>query len=528
MHRTALAAAFLLLAAGPLAADEATPEPVSLTIAQGALSGMREEGIASFKDIPFAAPPVGPLRWRAPQTAPSWNDVRTADAFGPICPQPRGSLLTELLMPETQSEDCLSLNVWTPQTSGKLPVMVWIYGGSFVTGSSAFPLYDGTDLAKHGVVVVTFNYRLGVLGFFDHPALASENPNEPTGNYGLLDQMAALEWVKHNIAAFGGDPDNVTIFGESAGGMSVNDLMISPLARGLFTHAIAESGLGFNVPPTAEAARIAAARFAEYNRAKGDGPMVLAKLRSLSTAQIIAEQSKLPAFHSVGPMIDGKILSEEPGVGFARGDIAKVPYIAGSNSGESNLMEELDTQPDELLDPFGDQLPALRSGYEQNGKLQDDAFVKKVFGDSWFAAPAQALAQFAVRAGAPAYVYHFAYLTDAQRKDGAEGVIHGGELAFVFGLRGLLKIPLYAHYVEDATPSDRAMVDSVQTYWTNFAKTGDPNGGGEPQWLSTSPAAPKTLVLDDDGIKTVDGFHSAQFALIDAVWSKHTGLPAPQ
>jgi para-nitrobenzyl esterase len=222
------------------------------SIAQGALSGTSEGTISEFKGIPFAAPPVGALRWRAPQPASGWQGTRDASAFGPICPQP--NLPGRLVLP--QSEDCLSLNVWTPNSApgAKLPVMVWIYGGSFVSGGSAFPIYDGVELAQHGVVVVTLNYRLGWLGFFNHPALAAANPGE-SGNFGLLDQIAALQWVQKNIAAFGGDPANVTIFGESAGGMSVNDLTVSPAARGLFAKAISESGLGLWTIGTAAKAR---------------------------------------------------------------------------------------------------------------------------------------------------------------------------------------------------------------------------------------------------------------------------------
>jgi para-nitrobenzyl esterase len=528
MHRIAYAALVALLAGSPAVAAE-TPS-VPLTIPQGALSGVLEDGIATFKNIPFAAPPIGTLRWRAPQPAASWSGVRPADRFGPACPQKKASLLRRLVMPSMeQDEDCLSLNVWTPRTeaAAKLPVMVFIYGGSFTTGSAAFPLYDGTDLARHGVIVVTLNYRLGILGFFDHPALAAENPNEAAGNYGLMDQIAALEWVQQNIAAFGGDPGNVTIFGESAGGMSVNDLMISPRARELFTKAIAESGLGFNTPPTAEKAQDAAQSFAEYNGARGDGAAVLAKLRNLSVSEIINEQAKLPKFDSIGPFIDGKLLPEAVGVAFAQGHVAKVPYISGSNSNEATLMEEFHMSPTDVLKPLAGQLSELHKAYDQNGALSDNELGRQLYNDSWFAAPAQSLASFVSNAGAPAYVYQFAYLTDAQRKDGSPGVGHGYELGYVFGLRGLLNDPFYAGYVKDVTPADRDVVARTQTYWTNFAKTGDPNGAGLPQWSSTSSAAPRTLVVDNDGTKTVDGFRKAQLALISAAWTMRNGLSGP-
>ncbi len=234
MRIVALAAAFAFLAGSALADPQ-------VKIEQGALSGAVDGGISVFRDIPFAAPPVGDLRWRSPQPAPAWTGTRDATLFGPVCPQALRTDGKPVPEKHTENEDCLTANVWTPNTGGKLPVMVWIYGGSFRQGGSAFSIYDGMELAQHGVVVVTFNYRLGWLGFLDMPSLAAEHSGEPHGNYGLMDQVAALKWVQKNIASFGGDPSNVTIFGESAGGMSVNDLMVSPLARGLFDKAISES-----------------------------------------------------------------------------------------------------------------------------------------------------------------------------------------------------------------------------------------------------------------------------------------------
>ncbi|HUO92109.1 MAG TPA: carboxylesterase family protein [Rhizomicrobium sp.] len=495
----------------------ANAETVSLTIAQGALAGTQEDGILVFKDIPFAAAPVGPLRWRAPQPGPSWQGVRAADRFGDICPQPRVSWAPAL----PQNEDCLSLNVWTPDAQAKLPVMVWIYGGAFITGSSALPTYTGVDLAKHGVVVVSFNYRLGWLGFFNHPALAADAPNEAHGNYGLMDQIAALEWVKKNIASFGGDPDNVTIFGESAGGMSVNDLMASPRAKGLFNKAISESGLGLTSSPTAQASAEAATSFGARHDAPGDGELGLARLRALSVVDILADQAKLPSATIVSPMIDGQILTEEPGVAFARGEMAHVPYIAGSNSNESTLMAGIHMTPDSMLRAAGSALPTVRKVYEEDGPLTDDELGRQIFGDALFASGAQALSDFVVKSGEPAYVYQFAYVADALRGS-VSGVGHGGELAYVFGLRGIN--PALA---SKATPADRAVIAQMQAYWTNFAKTGDPNGEGLPHWPTTSGAEPKTLFIGDDGTKAVDGFRKNQIMLSYAAWMKRTGQTPP-
>ena len=246
MRRLVLAAALILFGS-----SSAFAAKIAIKIDQGVLNGDTEDDVQVFKNIPYVAAPISDLRWRAPQPGPSWAGARDATAFGPVCPQNQKP--SQFIPKLPYAEDCLSLNVWSPNTTtaAKLPVMVWICGGSFVTGGAAIPLYDGTDLAKHGVVIVSFNYRLGELGFLAHPALASEHTDDDaTGNFGLLDQIAALKWVQKNIASFGGDPNTVTIFGESAGGMSVNDLMVSPMARGLFTKAISESGLGFNEIPS--------------------------------------------------------------------------------------------------------------------------------------------------------------------------------------------------------------------------------------------------------------------------------------
>ena len=512
-----------LLGTGPLYAAEP-----SVTIAQGGLQGAPEDGIATFKDIPFAAPPIGLLRWRAPQAAPSWQGVRAADKFGPVCPQAKPSLWRRLTRPQLpQSEDCLTVNVWTPNADpgAHLPVMVWIYGGAFVTGGSANPLYDGTDLAKHGVVVVSFNYRLGILGFLDHPAFAAENPGEAAGNYGLMDQIAALQWVKRNIASFGGDAGNITIFGESAGGISVNALMVSPQARGLFDKAISESGLGLIATTTSEKAQAAALSFSDYNRAEGS--RTLSKLRALPVAEILRQQEKLPQFASIGPMIDGTILPADIGVAFAQGHIAKVPYIAGSNSNELTLMAGIHMTPQDMLKPLGDKIALVRKVYDPKGTLSDDALGREIFGDALFAAGAQGLADFVSRAGEPAYVYQFAYVSEAQRAE-LQGVGHGGELAYVFGLRGLLNDPFYGKYVHAATPADLAVVCTMQSYWTNFARTGNPNASGLPAWIATSPATHETLLVDDDGTRSVEGFRSAQLSLAYANWSRRTGLPGLQ
>jgi para-nitrobenzyl esterase len=521
MRRVALAFAVTVLACSAMAATSAAPE---LQIAQGRLSGVEEDGIASFKDIPFAKPPVGNLRWRAPQEAPSWEGVRDASTFGAICPQTKTVWVGSL----PQSEDCLTINVWAPKTamSTKLPVMVWIYGGAFRNGSAALPIYDGIDLAKHGVVVVSFNYRLGLLGFFAHPALAEESPDEAVGNYGLMDQVAALKWVQKNIAAFGGDPANVTIFGESAGGMSVNDLIASPAARGLFVKAISESGLGMTAMPTLEAAQDVARKFAARQRAEGSSQRILKDLRALKVSAILADQEALHDVAASSPMVDGKIMPQDVSVAFAEGDIAKVAYLAGSNSNESTLMDEVRATPASVIARLGPNADFVRQIYEKDGKLSDEDFGRQIFSDAWFTSGAHGLASFVTKTGEPAYLYRFAYIADGYRARGDTGVGHGGEVIYVWGLRGLERDSLTARLAKAATPKDRGIIALMQDYWTNFAKTGNPNGPNLPQWPQLSPNSDSTLLIDDK-TQAVEDFRKPQISIMYGAWSKRTNLPAP-
>ena len=521
MRRIALALALVSLAVWPA---EAAPD---VQTAQGTVAGAVDSGISVFKGIPFAAPPVGELRWRPPQEAPAWESARDASRFGPICPQaprPVGSPWREKL---PESEDCLTVNVWTPNAAAgaKLPVMVWIYGGGFREGGSASPLYDGTELAQRGVVVVTFNYRLGWLGFLDLPALAAENPDEPVGNYGLMDQIAALKWVQRNIAQFGGDPANVTIFGESAGGMAVNDMMVSPLARGLFHRAISESGLGLITTPTAETAQKAAQDFAaEHGAGRETGAEQLKDLRALSVYAIVHKEPKIDAA-VISPMVDGKMLTDQVAKSFAEGKIAKADYIAGSNSNEATLMRYLEMDSDALLKPLGDYAGAVRAIYESGGKLDDDEFVSQLFDDGLFASGAQGFAHFVAKAGGDARVYYFGYVADALKLHW-KGVPHGGELVYVWGLHGLANDPHTARIAAAASDKDKRVIAMMQDYWTNFAKTGDPNGAGLPQWPLSKSGAARTLVIDDE-TKPVAGYRASQLAVMYAGWARRTGLAPP-
>ncbi|RZJ84684.1 MAG: carboxylesterase family protein, partial [Brevundimonas sp.] len=333
---------FLPLAVSALALITcASANAQTVTAQAGAVRGATDGGIANFKGIPFAAPPVGEMRWRPPAPAARWTGVRDATRFGAACIQPTPVIQTVYSANiGATSEDCLTLNVWTPSTTGKAPVMVWIHGGALVSGSSKETLYDGARLAREGVVVVSINYRLGVLGWLAHPDLSAETPLGISGNYGLMDQVAALEWVKRNIGSFGGDPDNVTIAGESAGGLSVLYLMASPLADGLFDRAIAQSAYMISTPelktarfgaPSAEGAGSALSRTLQ-------APSLRA-LRSMDP-QTLTDRAAMGGFATFG-VVDGKVLPRQIVDTFDRGEQARVPVLAGFNSGEIRSLRML-------------------------------------------------------------------------------------------------------------------------------------------------------------------------------------------
>ena len=507
--RQILAIAAILLFASPAIA--AAPQ---ITVEQGALNGDTQDGIAAYRGIPFAAAPVGELRWRAPAAPQNWVGVRDARKFGAICPQPTTTRTRGL----PQSEDCLNLNVWTPALRGRLPVMVWIHGGSFRTGGSAMHIYDGTDLAKHGVVVVTFNYRLGLLGFLDFSALGQQS--ESAANFGLMDQIAALRWVRANIARFGGDPNNVTIFGESAGAMSVNDLMISPAARGLFAKAISESGLGLLATRTKDRAAAMTSAFAAEHGVQG-----AAALRALAVKDIVDDEGPGGIGRDVAPIVDGAIIPAQVPVLFAKGEIAKVPYLTGWNSNEASLMQAIGTTTQSAIAALGEHQAEVRALYEKNGSLGDDEFAALLFDDDVFGAGAQGLAGFVAAAGQPSYVYHFAYVAENFRNR-FKGVDHAGEIPYVFGTRGLDLSLLVRALTGGITDNDQKVIAEVQTYWTNFAKTGNPNASGLAEWPRFQPGH-MTLVVDNNGFAARSDFRKAELAVGFAGWSKRTGLKAP-
>jgi para-nitrobenzyl esterase len=454
----------------------------------GPVAGVIVDGVAAYKGIPFAAPPVGDLRWRPPQPPQAWTAPRVADTYAHDCMQnPFPSDAAPLGTPP--AEDCLYLNVWTPAKPGKtpLPVMVWIYGGGFVNGGSSPAVYDGQHFARRGIVFVSMNYRLGRFGFFAHPALTQESPKGPLGNYAFLDQIAALHWVKKNAAAFGGDAGNVTIFGESAGGGSVNTLMISPLARGLFHKAIVQSGGGRargiipmrhirdttpGGPPSAEALGVA---FAEKAGVKGEGQALLAALRGLPATAIVDGlnlMSPQPDRFS-GPMVDGHIVPMEPEPAFRAGEQARVPYMIGANNREFGFIPLPPDRTDAMFAAFGDDKEKALRAYDPEGKGDKGEIGVQFVSDQAMVEPARLLARLAAKTQ-PTWSYRFSYVATSLRAS-QKGALHATEIPFVFATVG-------AKYEAATTPEDVAMGEVMNAYWAAFARTGDPNGDGRAKW----------------------------------------------
>ncbi|HEX3472014.1 MAG TPA: carboxylesterase family protein [Silvibacterium sp.] len=475
-------------------------------IDSGTLRGVSQNGVVSFKGIPFAAPPVGNQRWKPPQPVQSWTGVRPAAEFGSDCMQAPFEP-APYRTKTTPSEDCLFVNVWTPSitASPKLPVMVWIYGGGYMGGATSGPVYDGAEFAKLGVVFVSLNYRLGRLGFFGHPALTAESPNGPLGNYGFMDQIAALKWVQQNIAPFGGDPKKVTLFGESAGGGSVLAMMTAPMAQGLFQQAIIESSpvrdpiggpaqlkgkAGFLSKPTGESAGLA---FAKSKGISGTDAAALDALRKLPPDTIVDGLNMMTMFQAlktyVGPMVDGVVIVESAQAAFLAGHQAKIPVIAGATNRDLGF-QFARTMP-EVMAPFGFNQIRAYLAYDPNHTNNVKIVGAAVASDQLLVEPMRFVVRQVVASGQPSYEYRFSYVGVSERGK-LDGAGHGAEIPYVFDT-------VKAFYGDQLNPADSAMAATTISYWVAFAKTGDPNGEGRPHWPAYSPQTDILLDFTNTG-----------------------------
>jgi para-nitrobenzyl esterase len=500
-------------------ASAAAPSAPTVTIDTGRVEGETRGDVTSFKGIPFAQPPVGELRWKPPQAPAKWSAVRKATAYGADCMQvPFPSDAAPLGM--TPAEDCLYLNLWRPaRPAAKLPVLVWIYGGGFVNGGSSPAVYDGTPFARDGVLLVSFNYRLGRFGFFAHPALSAEQAGGPLGNYAIMDQIAALQWIRRNIAAFGGDPDNVTICGESAGGMSVHILMTSPEAHGLFQKAIVQSGggranlmRGRPISGGADSAEGIGVAFAKHAGIEGTDAQALQKLRALPADALLnglnmASMQAAAATYVGGPVLDDKIMPVQPAQAYAAGKGAHVPFMVGANSMDIGFMQGSTVA--ELLAQFGPDATKARTVYQ----VKDTDDVKKVAfrmgGDLMMAEPARWVARELAGRGQPVYAYRFSYVAESLRKQWP-GAMHATDIPFAFDT-----VP--ARYGKDLTAQDAAAAAAMHAYWVAFAATGKAEPAGQPAWPAYDPKADRIMDFTNHGpIVAPDPWH-ARLDLAEAV-----------
>ncbi|NJB71363.1 para-nitrobenzyl esterase [Saonia flava] len=486
----------VLLLGVTIFAQEGTEDAPRVITELGVIRGAQEEDVDSFKGIPFAAPPVGEFRWRPPQPVKPWEGELDATEYGANCAQSGWGGAPGTIV-EGSSEDCLYLNVWKPadaDAKANLPVMVWIHGGGFVGGSGSGAGIAGNNFAKQGVILITINYRLGRLGHFAFPALSTEHPEEPKGSYAYMDQIAALQWVQKNVSAFGGDPNNVTIFGFSAGGVSVHSLMTIPDAKGLFHKAISESGGGRDGVLTGRpikeentdvfyvvSAETIGVNFAKKHGIEGTGADALAKLRALSVEEIVDGGQETdgeggPRIYS-GPILDGKLVIETAESAYNKGKQLKIPLIIGSNSAEiGGSFVNASTTKEELFSLFGNFKEEAKVAYDPEGNKEFAEVITKFNTDWVWGEPGRFAARAFAEQGEPTFIYHFGFVPEPLKERMKYGAGHGSEVGYVFN-------NLDARWGNpEITPEDKKVAEIMNAYWVNFAKTGDPNGAGLPEW----------------------------------------------
>ena len=454
--------------------------------------------IRIFRGIPFAAPPVGEFRWKAPQPVENWSGVRACDAFGASPMQPKPAAFSmwsdEFLIPkEPISEDCLYLNVWTgAQASAKKqetlrPVLVWIYGGGFGSGGSGVPIYDGEAMAKKGIVFVSINYRVGPFGFFAHHELTSESGKQASGNYGLMDQVAGLQWVKKNIAAFGGDPNRVTIAGQSAGSMSVNCLVATPLAKGLFTKAIAESGANFSSAyPSLQQAEQGGLKLMQ-----SVGASSLAELRAKPADEIMKQSQGMR-----GPIVDGYVLPESIPAIFAARKQNDVTLLTGWNQDEGMSFGPPKNAADfrkQIEQQYGASAQTMLTHYPATTDADAVDSQRKLSRDLIFGVQNYAWANIQANLGKPVFVYRFTRNVPATGAYAKYGAFHTGEVAYAYD-----NLKFINHDLRPLTATDAELAKTMSTYWANFVKTGDPNGKDLPRWPLYTPKDKQVMILGDN------------------------------
>ncbi|MBY0505050.1 MAG: carboxylesterase family protein [Bryobacteraceae bacterium] len=493
----------------------------------------KDPEVAVYRGIPFAAPPLGELRWRPPQPVTPWPDVRVANAFGAYCV----GIKFGFIPPAGMNEDCLYLNVWAPAKTParRLPVMVWIHGGGFQGGGGADPAFDGERLARQGLVVVTCNYRVGVFGFLAHPDLTRESDDHASGNYGLLDQVAVLKWVNRNAEAFGGDPANVTIAGESAGSYSVSALTASPLARGLFHRAIAQSG-GYLSPKPGAMRTLEESEKVGVRLAQALGATGASGLRGKSADEVMGAAAKLGDFYAFQPGIDGRFLKEAVYATYAMGQQARVPLLLGSNTEEGAfLLPEQRPSAKEfqtlLATTYGAGASMVQDVYPVDTPANALRSELNLFADSAFTYPMWKWALMHGASGAPVYLYQFGRTLPPMPGQlykgiarGQLGAFHGDEVAYAFGTLdsafGALDQWSRKNRWERV---DHDLSDAMVGYWSNFVKTGDPNGSGLPDWPRYELGSKHPLMRFHDRPRATPDDRTARMTLLDAAFTESRG-----